>query len=231
MNTDSIGEMQVTPPVMNQVTPDVVSPQGKQELFSHLASATVQKELLDFIFKGIADKIEGEFSSRIKDPRTVVQKIAQKRLQGREYGVGDINDAYGSRITVKKPQDIDRVKKMVHKAEELGIIKINKSELVDTDYHKSWHIDFKTDKGTSGELQILTPQEEANSVVNHDLRAVFGEDMPQPAKNLADLQAKKVKDLPNDKAHALAQAVVQTRQSSGNNPLDPRVLASLVQKA
>ncbi len=42
-NQQSIGEAQVTPQTMGQVTPDVVSPEGKQALFQHLAVATQEK--------------------------------------------------------------------------------------------------------------------------------------------------------------------------------------------
>jgi len=224
-NPQSIGESSITPQQQGQVAGDVVSPQGKQQLFTHLAAATQQKDLLDFIFKGIAEKAGAEFSSRVKNPQTVVQKIAQKRMQGRDYGVEDINDAYGSRIVVKSAKQVPEIKKFVEKAEELGILKINKSEMVSTDYHKAWHIDFKTKQGTSGELQILTPQEEANSVINHDLRSVFGEKMKRQVKQLANMQSEKAKQLPNDKAHKLAQMVSQLHANTKGQPLPPRVNA------
>jgi len=227
-NPQSIGESQVTPQAMGQVTPDMVSPQGKQALFQNLAQATQEKDKLDFIFKGIADKEGADFSSRVKNPKTVVQKIAQKRLQGRDYKLDDINDAYGSRIIVDSEKDYGKIKKYVEKAAELGIFKINKSELVDTDYHKAWHIDFKTANGTKGELQILTPQQEANSVINHDLRSVHGEDMPDTVKELADKQAAIVKNMPSDKARQLAQTISDLHKNTHGQPLPPQVNATIL---
>lgn len=225
MDNQNIGESQITPQQLQQVTPDIVSPQGKQQLFQHLASATVQKDKLDFIFKGIAEKLGADFSSRVKNPKTVVQKIAQKRLQGRDYNVNNINDAYGARIVVKNEKEIPHIKKYIEKASDLGIIDIKKSEMVNTDYHKAWHIDFTTDQGTHGELQILTPQEEANSMVNHDLRSVYGEKMPPIAQKLADMQKKKVLSMNNQKASVLSKALAQIHQTTNGSgqPLPPQV--------
>lgn len=227
-NPQSIGEAGIPAPIQAQTTADVTSPQGKQQLFQHLASATIQKEMLDFIFKGIAEKTNSEFSSRVKNPQTVVQKIAQKRLQGREYNIQDINDAYGSRIIVKSEKQIAEVRKYVEKAADLGLMKIGKSEMIKSDYHKAWHIDFETKQGTKGELQILTPQEEANSVVNHDLRSVHGEKMEGAVKQLADLQSKKAKSLSNNKAHILAQAISDAHKPNPAQPLPPQVNAQML---
>lgn len=226
-NANQIGEAAITPQAQAQVAPDVTSPQGKQQLFQTLASATQQQGMLDFIFKGIAEKTNSEFSSRIKNPQTVVQKIAQKRMQGRDYGIDNINDAYGSRIIVKSEKQIPEIKKYIEKAADLGVINITKSEMVKTDYHKAWHIDFQTKQGTKGEVQILTPQEEANSTVNHDLRSVYGEKMQGPVKQLADIQSKKVQKMPNDKAHQLAQTISQMHKGS-SGPLPPQANAQLL---
>lgn len=227
-STQSVGEAGLNPQQLQRNAGDVLTPDGKQQLFQHLAAATQQKEMLDFIFQGIANKNKADFSSRIKNPNTVVQKIAQKRMQGRDYNVQDINDAYGSRIIVNSEKQIPEVKKYIEKAGELGIIKINKSEMVKTDYHKAWHIDFETKQGTHGEVQILTPQEEANSTVNHDLRSVYGEKMQGQVKQLADIQSKKVTNMSNDKARALAQKISGIHKQTNGQPLPPQVNASIV---
>lgn len=226
-SAQQIGESQIGTQQMQQTTPDMMTPQGGQQLFSHLAKATLQKEKLDFILKGIADKVNAGFSSRIKNPQTVVQKIAQKRLQGRKYDVQDVNDPYGARIVVKDEKQFPEVKKYLQKASDIGLFKIHKSEMVDSDYHKAWHMDFSTSDGTRGEIQILTPQEEANSMVNHDLRSTFGEKLEGPVKKLADMQKEKVSKLPDNKAAALSKAIGKIHQATvgSGQPLPPQVNA------
>lgn len=228
MKKIQVGEAQITPDIQAKLAADIVSPQGRQELSQKLAKATAEKGLLDHLFRSIASRSGATHSSRIKNAETVVQKVAQKRLEGRNYNLSHINDAYGSRIIVSDEKDIPKVLSLVEKAADKGLMKITKSELIKLDYHKAHHVDFVTPSGVKGELQILTPQEEANSVINHDLRAVHGERLPETAKKLADLQTKKVKQLPNSTAHQLAERVSALHSQVQGKPLAPQVNAQML---
>ena len=222
------GEASITPPMQQQAAPELTQPQGQQQINQKLALAKVEKEKLDFIFKGIATKCKAEFSSRIKNPNTIVQKVAQKRMAGRDYGLEDINDTYGARIIIKNTNEIPPITKMVEKAADIGLFKIKKSEMVKTPYHSGHHVDFKTGNGTNGELQILTAKEEANSAINHDLRAIHGEPLKGTVKQLADLQAKKATALPHKTAHNLAQVIAAVHKPGNDAPMPPQVNAGIL---
>ncbi len=228
-NQQSIGEAQITPGVQNQITPDVVSPEGKQQLFESLGKATVSKGGLDFILSGIANKVGAEFTSRVKNPETVVQKIAQKRMQGRNYGIQDVNDNYGGRFIIKNSSQASRIKTMLTKAQDLGIFKINKQEDVTKDTYHAFHVDFTTSDGVKGEVQIMKPQEVLESVANHSLRSVFGENPPNQVQNLRDMQANMAKNMPDNSAVEKAAQIQNIAKANGDQPLDPRIIASTLQ--
>src|SRR5579859_5439888 len=151
------GESAITPQVAAQTAPDVVNPQGLQQLHQQMSATIAQKGMLDFIFKGIAQKTGAQFSSRIKNAQSVVQKIAQKRMQGRDYNLDDVNDAYGARFITADKDVQDEIKKLVSKAESLGVIQITKKQDVTTGTYHAYHIDFQTKDGANGEIQIMKP--------------------------------------------------------------------------
>lgn len=225
MNT--IGESQVTPQMMQQVAPDVMGQQGGQQMFQKMAKATLDKKGLDSVFQAIAEKYHGDFTSRVKDPKTVAQKIVQKRLQGREYGVDNVNDLYGARIIIKKDEFSKALKDITKVAKKLNL-KIEKSEDASHGTYEGYHVDMKDKQGGKFEVQLHTPHSEAESVVNHSLRSVFGEDQKGPVDKLRKEQAKVVKKLPDEKARAISETIKQMgKQTQG--PLDPRITAQLLQ--
>lgn len=228
MSTQQIGESQITPQVIQQVTPDVVSPQGKQQLMKSLGGAMINKPMLDDILGQLAKKIGATFSSRIKNPQTTVQKIAQKRIEGRKYGTEDINDPYGARIVVDNKSDISKAKQGIRELADKGALQILKSESVKNDTYSAYHIDIKTPDGVSGEIQIMTPSQELESVANHGLRAIYGEKQKGDVNKLREKQADIASKISPDKARQ-ASATIQDL-SKGRN-IDPRIIASVLQKA
>ncbi len=206
----------------------MVSEQGKQQLASKLTKTIEKKDFLDFILKGIAEKVGAEFSSRIKNPQTVIQKIATKRLAGRKYGLDDINDAYGGRFIIKHSSDVSKVKEMLKKAAELGVFKIGKAEDRRDETYHAYHLDITTKDGVRGEIQIMSAKEELEAVANHSLRAVHGENPPPEVKNLRNKQAELAKTISNSKAHAAAQAIQQISKQNNDKPIDPRITASIL---
>lgn len=224
---DNVGEAQITPPVQGQVASDVVSPQGKQELFNRMAKATVDKKGLDMIFGAIAQKYGGDFTSRVKSPQTVVQKIAQKRIQGRDYNTSDVNDLYGARLITEK-KNFPKIIKDIEKVSSVLGFDINKNEDASHTGYEAHHIDLQSPDGNKFEVQLMTPQANLEASANHGLRSVHGENPPPQVAQLIDAQAKITKQIPDDKALALSTALQEMGKQNGNKPLDPRIAASLL---
>ena len=223
-----VPEAQVTPPVQQQVTPDLVNEQGQQQLAGKIAQTTEKKDFLDYILKGIAEKAGADFSSRVKNPETVVQKVATKRLAGRKYGLDDVNDVYGGRFIIKNSSEVNSIKKMLKTAEELGVFKIGKTEERTQATYHAHHLDITTPDGVKGEIQIMTPQEELEAVANHSLRSVHGEKPPEDVAQLRDKQAELAKKLSNSKAHEKAQQIQDVAKQLGDKPLSPQIPASIL---
>lgn len=227
----SIPESQVTPPIQTQVTPDLVSPEGKQALHGTLAKTIEKKKFLDYLFKGIAEKAGAEFTSRVKNPETVIQKIATKRMAGRKYNLDDVNDAYGGRFVIKDKADGSEIKKMLNKAESLGVFKIGKQEQRTQATYHAYHMDITTPDKIRGEIQIMTHPQVAEAVVNHDLRSLHGEKPAPHIEKLRDIQAKIAQSLPNHKVDKLVEDIVNVHKQVGDKPLPATVNASILARA
>lgn len=226
-NSTAIGESQVNPQMMGQVAPDVISPQGGQQMFQKMAKATLDKKGLDAVFKAIAEKYNGDFASRIKNPETVAQKIVQKRLQGREYGIDNVNDLYGARLIIKK-KDFSKAVKDIEKVASALDFKINKNEDASHGTYEGYHVDMQDKNGGKFEVQLHTPHSEAESVINHSLRSMYGENPAPEVEKLRNKQAQIVKTLPNDKARQLSETVKQLGQQT-QGPIPPQITAQLLQ--
>lgn len=227
----NIGESQITPQVQAQITPDVLSPQGKQKLLQHLGKATTEKPVLDSILQALAKKIGADFSSRVKNPTTTVQKIAQKRLEGRKYDVPDINDALGARLIIHGSKQLKMAQEGISKLAKAGVLEILKKQDVKKDTYHAYHYDVKTPQGASAEIQIMTPQEELESVANHSLRSIYGEDPKNVVDVLKNKQAELAKNISGTKAKRLTATIKQTSQSPTGQPVDPRAIAAVMQQA
>ena len=231
MNPSAVpGEASITPAQQQSVASDIVSPSGLQNLQQKLAQAISEKSKLDFILGGIAKKVGADFSSRIKNPQTAVRKIVQKRMEDRNYGVEDLNDNYGGRFVMSDSKMIPEVKKMMEKASSLGVFDIKKAQVVENGNYHAFHFDIETPEGTKGEIQLMNPQEELDSVANHSLRAVFGEKKPDQVNDLEDAQTKMIKAMPDAEAKGKAKLISLLQKRQEPNPLDPRVVATILQK-
>ncbi len=227
-----IAEEQVNPQTMQQVAPDVVSPQGQQELQARRIAAGRVKGVLDTAFQMAAKTVNGSSSSRIKDFDTAIKKLVQKRLSGRkDYDMSDINDLAGFRITINKQSDLKPVLKEIKDMQSAGLFKILKSEPVTTGTYTAHHVDFITSDNVKGELQIMTPQQKATSMVNHSLRSQFGENPPPAVKKLQDAQASLTNKASNPKAEAISKSLEQLMKQNNNNPLHPVLTAAIAQQA
>lgn len=221
----NVAEEQVTPQIAQQVAPDV-TPQALQ---AKQIGANKIKSVLDQALSMAAKKVGGTFSSRVKDADTMQKKIVTKRLAGRDYKLDDLNDAWGGRLVVDK-SDIGKAKSEIKDMAKSGLFKIDKQEDVSTGTYHAFHTDIITPDGNKGEIQIMTPQERAESLVNHSIRAVAGE-KPDPAlKAVVEAQASIAKKLPNQKASQMGDAIEQMMKQNNNSPLSPTITAQVAQQ-
>lgn len=222
----NIPEEAVTPQLAQQVAPDVTP----QVLQAKQIGANKIKSVLDQALSMAAKKVGGTFSSRVKDADTMQKKIVTKRLAGRDYKLDDLNDAWGGRLVVDK-SDIGKAKSEIKSMEKAGLFKIDKQEDASTGTYHAFHTDIITPDGNKGEIQIMTPQERAESLANHSIRAVAGE-KPDPAmKAVVEAQASIAKKLPNQKASQMGDAIEQMMKQNQNNPLPPTITAQIAQSA
>lgn len=226
MDNKNIPEEAITPQIAQQVAPDVTP----QQVQAKQIGANKIKSVLDQALAMAAKKIGGTFSSRVKDADTMQKKIVQKRLQGRDYNLDDLNDTWGGRLVVDK-SDIGKAKSEINDMEKSGLFKIDKQEDVHTGTYHAFHTDIITPDGQKGEIQIMTPQERTESLLNHSIRSVAGE-KPDPAlKAVVEAQANIAKKLPNPQASQMGDVLEKMMKQNGNNPLNPTITAQVAQQA
>lgn len=220
----SIGEESIPQQTVQGVAQNI-DPQALQQ---KMASTVAEKGKLDFILKGIADKVGADFESRTKQPETILRKVAQKRMEGRNYNLDNINDAYGGRFIIKNDRQENQIKSMLSKAADLGIFKINKQQNVKSDTYSAFHTDIETPTGVKGEIQIHTPQSALESIANHSIRSVFGEKPPDQVDDLKKKQAKIADKTPNSTAINKAATIQSLAKQNNGKPLDPRIIAGIL---
>ncbi len=231
MNPQSIGEAAIPQSVQAQVSPDVTSQQGQSQLFQKAVQANKVKPAFDAMLKKVASKVGGESSSRVKQIETMAAKVSQKRLQGRDYGLDDINDSLGGRIVVKNKSQMNAAKSAIKDLEKQGLFQINEAEPVKQNDYSAFHFDITLPSGLDAEVQIHDQRSAAKAVANHDLRAIHGEKPENDAvKRLRDVQAKTLDKMPGEKALAISKTIQSLRQQNGGKPIDPRMTAQLISK-
>ncbi len=223
----NVAEEQITPQVTQHVAPDI----NPQDLQTKAAAATRMKGVLDKAFNLAATQVKGAtFNSRIKNLDVAQKKIVQKRMEGRNYGIDDLNDLYGGRFTVEKPGDFKKVKAELTDMEKAGLFQITKQETVKTGNYEAYHTDITAPDGTKGEVQIHLPQSEAESVANHDLRAIHGEKPPDGVQRLVDTQAGITQGLSNDKARTATHALQTLHKINNDKPINPVITAQVLRR-
>lgn len=222
------GESQIGAQTIQQIASDVVSQQGISKLHQKMVGTALTKPVLDQQLEKIAKQTGTDFQSRIKNATTVVQKIAQKRIQGRKYGIDDINDTYGGRFIVDNKKNIPEVLDLVRKMALSNNLKVLNDERVKTGTYNAHHIDFQTPNGIKGEVQVMTPQQALESVANHSLRSMHGENPEDNVKLLRNKQAQIAAQTPNELAKQKADIIQKIAKQNNDLPLDPRVTASVL---
>lgn len=223
------GEGQIPLTQMLQVMPDVFTPQGLEMLNQKLTKAKQEQSNLDPIIKEIADQLNADHASRVKNHAVSLKKIAQKRIGGDDYGVDDINDSLGGRITLNDESQMPQAIQKIKDASQNGKFTLNKQEHIKDETHDSEHFDLTLPTGQQVELQLLPNQQDlANSIVGHDIYQTYGEDPPPQAKQVKNIQSKIVDSLPDKKAKKLSNTMLDLHKANSDIPLDPQITASIV---
>lgn len=223
----SIGEQQITPQIEQTVAPDV----NRMELQKKAIAANQIKGVLDGALSMAADKLGGHSSTRVKDIDTAAKKIAQKRIEGRsDYDEGDLRDMLGGRLVIDK-KDIPKAKSEIQEMSKQGLFKIKKEEQRKDGNYSAYHYDVQFPTGDMGEIQIMTHQAAMESTLNHSMRAVYGENPPEPIRKLQDAQAEIAKKTDNNTAQKIADVINQLTKQNNNKPLNPIITASLAKQA
>lgn len=139
----------------------------------------------------------------------MIKKIITKRKAGRQYTPFDVNDVYGGRIVV--PSDAAKIHALnrlqeISKQPNAPFQILNVQNMKKSTY-SAVHVDIKTPSGTRGEIQIVTPWERAEAVVNHPIRALLGESPPPKAEKVKVSNAKIISKLSSPAAMKLGQDV------------------------
>lgn len=231
-----VGEAQITPDVAQTVAPDALSGEGIADLSQRQDDAHKAAGVLNAVLDQVADEVNAKVENRIKSPNVIIQKIGQKRLEGRsDYGLDNINDMWGGRLVIDDPKKEQKTVDAIKDLADKGVFKIVDSQPIDKDNYHAYHVDIQytlPDGHTvNGEIQIHTPQSVAQAAVSHDPRYIFGETLPKPAEEVLNRESKVVKKMPNDKAQKLADTLVKKRKTNGDQPLPPILVAQEVKKA
>lgn len=226
---DAPGEGQIGIQQIIQLLPDILTPQGLEELNQKIQEATQEKENLDPIIKSIASQLNADHSSRIKNFSVALKKIAQKRSIGEDYSINNLNDLGGQRITLNNPDDEPDAIEKLNQASKDGHFKILKQQEINNESHHSYHVDAQTNNGSPFEIQILPSQQElADSIINHDIYSQWSQNPPPAYKQIRDEQTDIAKGLSNTKAKQLSKNVLDMHRANSDIPLDPAITAAAV---
>lgn len=215
------GEAALNPDKIAKLAPEYATDQGKSQVQGILNKAEKAQPALDDRFKQLAEGVgldpEKDFESRIKQPDTFIQKIAQHRLEGTDkYDAKGVNDAYGGRFIADTDQQKGQIIRAFNQLDQMGEFKILKQQNVVKDTYNAYHIDF-VKNGVKGEIQIHDPNSLLESVVNHEIRAEGGEKPPPAMQAEKEANANAAHQMPSDIAQDLAQAGEKAK--SNNEPL------------
>ncbi len=225
-----VAEQEINDKLLKKIAPDVISENGQKELMAKRMAAHHMQGMLDRALAMASNAIGGTFSTRVKDSDVATKKIAQKRLQGRDYGIKNLNDMLGGRLVVNSPKDFDKAEEQINEMAKQGIFTIKKKEHIKTGNYDARHFDVKLPNGLTGEVQVHTKHSEAESMANHQIRAEFGEKPEGIVKALRDKQADIIDDMHPDHAKALSHAISLLQKQDGVPP-DHVTIAKLIKQA
>lgn len=214
-------EAQITDGDIKKYGPDLSG--QRDEMAKDIQLVHKVKPQLDQIMQPVADATQTSMSSRIKDPRQIIRKTIQKRMEDRTYDLSDINDLLGYRFTYVDPKQEKQVIAALEQLAKQGKFIIHKEqERNKADYH-AWHADilFPLPNGQTirCEVQVLNTKDEAQAALGHDLHFQYAEDVPKPKQKQLNKQMDTVKQLPPIKQKAIADTMINAHKITKDSPL------------
>lgn len=227
------GELQISDSDIKKHAPDLIT-KGAQ-IASDLKIVHTIKPQLDQMMTKIAQSTGTTMSNRVKDPKQIVRKVVQKRMESRNYQLSDINDLVGYRFTTNNESEIPQVKKAIEQAAKNGaLVIIDQQERDEENYH-AYHYDvgfpIAHNKTIRGEIQIMDANSEAQAAVSHDAHFIYGEKPPQQVQEKLDKQNKVVQTLPPIKAKQVAKTLINEHKKVNDNPLPKGAVDKVLQIA
>jgi ppGpp synthetase/RelA/SpoT-type nucleotidyltranferase len=218
---DVPGEAQIGDKEIKQFAPDLIN-QGPK-LAMDLGVIHKVKPLVDKVFNQIALVTHSNVSSRVKDPKQIVRKIVQKRMEDRSYQQSDINDALGYRFTyisdIQK-QHIESALEQANKQNKFIILK--QEDRNKADYHAT-HFDclFPIGQGKSIriEVQVLSTKDAAQASLDHDNHFIHGEQIPKSKQKEVKKQMSSVSQMPPIKQKMVESTMIAAHKQNGDGVL------------
>lgn len=214
-------EAQITDEDIKKFSPDLITDRDK--IAQELQLVHQMKPQLDQIFQQISSQTGVSMSSRIKDPRQIVRKITQKRMDDRNYKQSDLNDLVGYRFTYLKKSDEQPVIQAIKQAAKQGAFVLLKQEVRDKQNYHADHFDIafplSDQQAIRGEIQVMDSKSEAIAAVEHDDYFEHGDDLPPPVQKKVDKQEDKIDQLPPVKQKAVADTMINAHKMTKDKPL------------
>lgn len=217
----SKGELQITDEDIKRHAPDLID--KRHQMASDLQIVHQAKPQIDQIMQQIADQTGTSMSSRVKDPKAIIRKTVQKRMEQRDYELSDINDLFGARFVYPQGASPEPVIKAIKQAAKQGAFVIIKEEERNKAEYNAWHADIafplSDTQSIRGEVQVMDSASAAQAALGHDDHAQYGEDIPDDKTKKLNKQMDKVNQLPPIKQLAIEKTMLEAHKASGDNKL------------
>jgi ppGpp synthetase/RelA/SpoT-type nucleotidyltranferase len=225
------GELQINDADIKKHAPDLINEHTRQGLATSLQTVYQIKPKIDTVMQHIGEVTNTKMSSRVKNPKQIVRKVVQKRMEDRTYQLSNINDLLGYRFTTNHKNEMAQVIKEVEKAGKMGaFVIIDQQERDKADYH-AYHFDvgfpIPNGKTIRGEIQIMDARSEAQAAVSHDAHFIYGEKPPKQVQKTLTKQNNTIQTLPPIKAKQVAKTLINAHKQVHDNPL-PKGFATQV---
>jgi len=220
------GEMGMTQQQVAQLVPELSTPQGVTKVQQELGSVSKIKPIFDKILQPLAKKLGIEITTRVKSPTVLIRKVAQKRAEGRaSYGLKNINDTIGIRFVYKNETQKRQIESAVEAMRQDGFFHVLDKQDMKEGIYKATHWDIAIPiagaRVIRGEVQSMTQEDAALATSDHDMRAVYNENIPAPLEKLKDRQATVIRKMPGDKQKQVANDLMNMHKRAGDMPLPP----------
>lgn len=214
-------EAQINDEDIKKYSPDLIN--DRHNMADELQIVHQMKPQFDQTMQQISQQTGVPMSSRVKDPKQIVRKITQKRMEDRNYKQSDLNDLIGYRFTYLKQSQEQPVIQAIKQAAKQGAFVLLKQEVRDKQNYHADHFDIAfplSDKqAIRGEIQVMDAKSEAIAAVEHDDYFQHGDDLPQHIQKKVNKQEDKIDKLPPIKQKMVADTMVQAHKKTKDKPL------------